>query len=75
MTYPCDGCDGLGRVVVANRAAAVKTHCPQGHPYDEANTYVRPGTVHRKCRTCARDRDLRRAGTRNAKRRAARKAA
>ncbi|MDX3713446.1 HNH endonuclease signature motif containing protein [Streptomyces europaeiscabiei] len=30
---------------------ARKTHCPQGHPYDEANTY-RLGR-HRTCRTCA----------------------
>ena len=30
---------------------AGKTHCPQGHPYDEANTYVtRKGT--RACRSC-----------------------
>jgi hypothetical protein len=27
------------------------THCPQGHPYDEANTYVTP-RGHRQCRTC-----------------------
>lgn len=57
------------------RAAALKSHCPAGHPYDQANTYVRPGTVHRKCRTCARERDLRRAPEKNAKRRDARKAA
>jgi len=32
---------------------AAKTHCLQGHPYDEANTYV---TSHgyRSCRTCRR---------------------
>lgn len=29
---------------------AEKTHCPQGHPYDEANTYVH-GTS-RYCREC-----------------------
>lgn len=32
-----------------------KTHCPQGHPYDEANTYVEPrggGRGSRKCRAC-----------------------
>lgn len=29
-----------------------KTHCPQGHPYDEANTYRRPGTNWRTCRIC-----------------------
>ena len=30
---------------------ASKTHCPQGHPYDSANTYVRPNG-HRRCRAC-----------------------
>lgn len=30
-----------------------RTHCPQGHPYDEANTYVR-SNGHRACRTCNR---------------------
>ena len=29
---------------------AEKTHCPQGHPYDEANTYRWRG--HRLCRAC-----------------------
>lgn len=31
-----------------------KTHCPAGHPYDEANTYRRCGS--RYCRTCRRTR-------------------
>lgn len=35
---------------------ALKTHCPHGHPYDEANTYVQPSTGHRSCRTCMRRR-------------------
>lgn len=37
------------------REAALITHCPQGHPYNEANTYVatrRNGTTHRHCRIC-----------------------
>ena len=38
---------GSGATAVHARA----THCPQGHPYDEANTYRSKG--HRKCRTCA----------------------
>lgn len=29
-----------------------KTHCAQGHPYSPENTYLRPGTTHRHCRTC-----------------------
>ena len=31
-----------------------KTHCPQGHPYDDANTYVNPNSGNRLCRTCHR---------------------
>lgn len=31
---------------------ASKTHCPQGHPYDEKNTIIRDGR--RFCRECAR---------------------
>ena len=39
---------------------AVKTHCPQGHPYDEANTYVWSGNGARACRTCKANRDRQR---------------
>lgn len=38
------------------------THCPAGHPYDEANTGIKPphpesksGNPRRRCRACARD--------------------
>lgn len=31
---------------------ASKTHCPEGHPYDAANTYVAPSSGFRNCRTC-----------------------
>lgn len=50
------------REVNIRRAAALRTHCPAGHLYDESNTYIRPGTVHRKCRTCMRERDRARRG-------------
>lgn len=33
---------------------ARKTHCPKGHPYDEANTY-RTNSGGRLCRACHRD--------------------
>ncbi|KKM02598.1 hypothetical protein LCGC14_1782790 [marine sediment metagenome] len=36
---------------------SIKTRCPQGHPYDEENTYLR-GT-RRTCRTCRRERQQR----------------
>ncbi len=32
------------------------THCPQGHEYDEENTWWRPNTKNRKCRACGRER-------------------
>lgn len=31
---------------------AAKTHCPQGHPYDEANTYIERYNGARRCRKC-----------------------
>lgn len=44
-----------GTFVVVNKA---KTHCPQGHAYDEENTRWYEGR--RYCRACARDTYLRR---------------
>lgn len=32
----------------------MKTHCPQGHLYDEENTYLNNGS--KQCRTCRRER-------------------
>lgn len=34
---------------------ARKTHCPQGHPYDEANTWI-SSVGHRQCRACKKAR-------------------
>jgi len=31
-----------------------KTHCPQGHAYDEENTYITP-KGHRACKECVRE--------------------
>lgn len=38
---------------------AVVTHCPRGHAYDEANTYIRP-KGNRMCRACHRIDEARR---------------
>lgn len=39
------------------RGAVYRTHCPQGHPYDEANTaYTSSGW--RKCKACENERAL-----------------
>jgi hypothetical protein len=43
-----------------------KTRCPQGHPYDEDNTYVQPSTGRRFCRACARDWQANRRATQRA---------
>ena len=42
---------GVGPSLLAARNASV-THCPTGHAYDKANTYVSRGGC-RKCRACA----------------------
>ena len=44
---------GIGNPTVENTK---KTHCPQGHAYDEANTYHRAYDNSRQCRACNRER-------------------
>lgn len=39
---------------VLNNGRSQRTHCPQGHAYDAANTYINP-RGERQCRECARD--------------------
>lgn len=42
-----------------SRDPGLRTHCPQGHPYNEANTYRyagKNGRTERQCRTCQRAR-------------------
>jgi hypothetical protein len=43
--------DGVG----AGGRQLAKTHCPNGHPYDEENTIVYPSDGRRRCRTCRRE--------------------
>jgi hypothetical protein len=42
---------GIGNPTIEN---SKKTHCAQGHPYDEANTYHRVSDNSRQCRACNR---------------------
>jgi hypothetical protein len=59
-----------------NNARVNKTHCPQGHPYEEANLYpTTNGRRNRRCRECGRARDRARTAAKTAARRAARVAA
>lgn len=46
-----------GRQPIGDRHNAQKTHCAQGHPYDEANTRRWKGK--RICRACAREKAAR----------------
>ena len=39
---------------------ASKTHCSNGHPFDDENTYVRRDRAGRNCRTCNIERSKRR---------------
>lgn len=49
-------------VNLGRSSTAMRTHCPQGHPYDAANTYHRARDHSRQCRQCihARTRRTRR---------------
>ena len=49
---PVTDAENVLRGVGASARNSRKTHCPRGHPYDEANTYVVPSTGDRQCRTC-----------------------
>lgn len=42
----------LDQVLHGTHDRASRTHCPAGHPYDAANTYVYPNGRHRGCRSC-----------------------
>lgn len=50
-----DHLDPVTRAENMRRRYALVTHCKNGHPFDEANTYWRP-EGHRDCRACFRDR-------------------
>lgn len=57
--YLGDGFDNARDKIARGRSHHQrKTHCPSGHPYDEANTYLWRGR-HRQCRECARLREAR----------------
>ena len=52
---------------VRRQRAALVTHCPKGHEYDEANTRLLRGTrVCRKCSNESRNRSRRQGGSANA---------
>jgi hypothetical protein len=57
---------GLVPLVNGARERA-KTHCPQGHPYDESNTY-RTDRGHRQCRACGAARTRRKKAEARARR-------
>ncbi len=45
--------ENLMRGISPSAIHAEQTHCAQGHPYSEDNTYLRP-TGTRRCKTCER---------------------
>jgi methylphosphotriester-DNA--protein-cysteine methyltransferase len=49
------------------RVFEYKDFCPQGHPYDEQNTYIYKGN--RRCKRCNLDRFLRRQRAKDAQKR------
>jgi hypothetical protein len=47
--------ENILRGVGAGAQAARMIECPKGHPLDEDNTYVAPGSKKRRCRSCVRE--------------------
>ena len=56
LRYGTQSANTLDRVRHGAHHQSRKTHCPQGHEYDEGNTYRRPNRTNRECRTCMRER-------------------
>ena len=61
----CVNIDHLRLLTLSENAKAniysLRTHCPAGHPYDEANTYRQPTRPNaRRCRACAKASNARR---------------
>lgn len=64
---PCKSSDNTSKERSAHKTDAIRkwtadraartTHCPQGHPYSEENTFVKKGM--RNCRICHRERNRR----------------
>lgn len=53
LRYDTHRANSLDRTAHGVDHYARRTHCDRGHPYNDANTYVRPGGA-RMCRTCNR---------------------
>lgn len=51
---PVDARTNLMRGLTHAAANIAKTHCPYGHPYDEANTFRKRNGRSRGCRECNR---------------------
>lgn len=54
-TRRCPTCGGRGSILGEETRGATnrdKTECPKGHPYTPENTYYRPSTGWRECKTC-----------------------
>lgn len=43
------------RVAVVYCGMTLRTHCKNGHPFDEQNTYIHPARRGRTCRACGRE--------------------
>lgn len=62
LTYGTPSQNALDQRGHGTNFNANKTHCPQDHPYDKANTgiWISPeGWINRYCRTCAREKERR----------------
>ena len=58
LAYQSPSENERAKVAQGLNANANKTHCPQGHAYDEANTRI-DGRGSRSCKACQRERNAR----------------
>ena len=57
LAYGTTAENSVDSIVHGTHVQARKIHCPQGHPYDAANTYVAPSRPKQRfCRQCQADR-------------------
>lgn len=55
LRYDTQGSNMLDRVLHGTHPNAAKTHCPQGHPYDDENTLREGNGRTRRCGICVRN--------------------
>lgn len=60
LTYGTQAENIADQMSHGTHSRAFRTECRRGHPYTPENTYMRPGSGARQCRTCSQEYERRR---------------